>query len=624
MYGFVITTAGEAMLARAAAGEKLVLDAVMVGRGVVESAAAAKGLSALIDPVAAATSTAPAVSGNQISVTVEYRNDLNGGLEAGFALSEFGISAHVGDDPAALLYYGSLGDAPQPVKPISEGLNVHRFPVAIAVTGEVSVTMEYPAGGFLTKADLGDLNFDPAGSAKKVQDALDAHTKDKQNPHRVTAEQIKALPITGGTVTGPISLPEDPVQDLEAAPKQYVDKAAKNAAALIRSYPVAEGQSIHAGDVVDVVDGKVVGSTKRVLSTLAEGSIVYLNESSSLVPFLVAKHNYESSLNGAGRTLLLRKDLYDKRVWHSSQVNYYASSAIDSWLNNEYKSILDAEVQAAIGTTKFRCTNGNGNNSVNTFTRSIFLPSFTELGQSASYANVEGSVLPIASTHKIAYLDGAPFRYWTRSPSTSQKELVCEITEDGGGSWTPANSTLGSRPAFTLPDTYQVFTDKRIPSQAIAMQDGEVGDTIEVIYSGVVKAPWATAGNTFRDGAGGVFGFSPIDGVLEVMAKQALEQAFEQGIKIATGIYTGTGTYGADNPNTLTLPFEPKVLIVSAMMDAQTGHTAWIYGDSSGAVNSSYAVILSWDNNTVSWYSPNSASYQLNGNALSYQYVAIG
>ena len=95
-------------------------------------------------------------------------------------------------------------------------------------------------------------------------------------------------------------------------------------------------------------------------------------------------------------------------------------------------------------------------------------------------------------------------------------------------------------------------------------------------------------------------------------------------VKIATGSYTGTGTYGADNPNTLTLPFEPKVLIVSAMMDAHTGHTAWIYGDSSGAVNSSYSVILSWDNNTVSWYAPNSASYQLNGNALSYQYVAIG
>lgn len=221
MYGFVITTAGEAMLARAAAGEALVLDAVMVGRGVVESAAAAKALNTLIDPVAAATSTAPAVSGNQISMTVEYRNDLNGGLEAGFALSEFGISAHVGDDPAALLYYGSLGDAPQPVKPASEGLDVHRFPVAIAVTGEVSVTLEYPAGGFLTEEDLGglnyiptsekgkpggvatldsdgkvseeqlpEMNYDPAGSAEAVQENLDVHTTDKANPHGVTAEQV--------------------------------------------------------------------------------------------------------------------------------------------------------------------------------------------------------------------------------------------------------------------------------------------------------------------------------------------------------------------------------------------------------------------------------------------------
>ena len=208
MYGFVITTAGEAMLARAAAGEALVLDAVMVGRGVVESAAAAKALNTLIDPVAAATSTAPAVSGNQISMTVEYRNDLNGGLEAGFALSEFGISAHVGDDPAALLYYGSLGDAPQPVKPASEGLDVHRFPVAIAVTGEVSVTLEYPAGGFLTEDDLGGLNFDPAGSAEKVQNALDAHIADKQNPHRVTAEQVpydnSRTELASGTTQGAI------------------------------------------------------------------------------------------------------------------------------------------------------------------------------------------------------------------------------------------------------------------------------------------------------------------------------------------------------------------------------------------------------------------------------------
>lgn len=166
MYGFVITTAGEAMLARAAAGETLVLDGASVGKGVVLSTAAAKALTALIDPVAEATTSSPAVAGQQISITVEYRNDMNGGLETGFALSEFGITAHVGDDPSGLLYYGSLGDAPQTVKPIDQGLDAHRFPVAIAVTGEVTVTLDYPVGVFLTQAELEAQKGQPGGLAE--------------------------------------------------------------------------------------------------------------------------------------------------------------------------------------------------------------------------------------------------------------------------------------------------------------------------------------------------------------------------------------------------------------------------------------------------------------------------
>ena len=55
------------------------------------------------------------------------------------------------------------------------------------------------------KADLGDdgkvlpdqlpeMNYDPAGSAKAVKDELDTHKKDTENPHNVTAEQVKADP----------------------------------------------------------------------------------------------------------------------------------------------------------------------------------------------------------------------------------------------------------------------------------------------------------------------------------------------------------------------------------------------------------------------------------------------
>lgn len=35
------------------------------------------------------------------------------------------------------------------------------------------------------------------------------------------------LPLSGGTMEGPITLSGDPTQDLQAATKQYTDKAAK-------------------------------------------------------------------------------------------------------------------------------------------------------------------------------------------------------------------------------------------------------------------------------------------------------------------------------------------------------------------------------------------------------------
>ena len=166
MYGFVVTTAGQGMLTRAAAGEALTLTGVQVGKGVAASREAALALTALIDPVANGTSTEPAVSGNQLSMIVEYRNDMNGGLEEGFNLSEFGVLARVGDDAPALLYYASLGDSPQPVQPESAGLDVHRFPVAVAVTDEVTVTLGYPAGAFVTADALE--GYVPLGEDGKV------------------------------------------------------------------------------------------------------------------------------------------------------------------------------------------------------------------------------------------------------------------------------------------------------------------------------------------------------------------------------------------------------------------------------------------------------------------------
>ena len=195
------------------------------------------------------------------------------------------------------------------------------------------------------------------------------------------------------------------------------------------------------------------------LGNKSVGSIVKLKENGVLVDFYVAKHDYENGLNGSGRTLVVRKDCYDTRQWHTSNVNAYATSAIDTWLNSTYKNLLDADIRGVIGTTKIKYTPGNGNTTVGTLERAIFLLSVTELGRSASYANTEGTALSIASSLQIAYLNGSAVVQWTRSPSTNYANNAYYLNPVGNVGGNGCNDTYGSRPAFTLPSTLSVSDD---------------------------------------------------------------------------------------------------------------------------------------------------------------------
>lgn len=195
------------------------------------------------------------------------------------------------------------------------------------------------------------------------------------------------------------------------------------------------------------------------LGNKSVGSIVKLKENGVLVDFYVAKHDYENGLNGSGRTLVVRKDCYDTRQWHTSNVNAYATSAIDTWLNSTYKNLLDADIRGVIGTTKIKYTPGKGNTTVGTLERAIFLLSVTELGRSASYANTEGTALSIASSLQIAYLNGSAVVQWTRSPLTNGTYYAYCLSTGGYVNHYRCNNTGGSRPAFTLPSTLSVSDD---------------------------------------------------------------------------------------------------------------------------------------------------------------------
>lgn len=197
-----------------------------------------------------------------------------------------------------------------------------------------------------------------------------------------------------------------------------------------------------------------------LLSSIAEGSIVKLNENGSPVEFYVAKHDYESALNGTGRTLLVRKDCYDARKWHSSNVNAYATSTIDTWLNGTYKALFEDDVQGAIGYTKFYYTPGNGNTTISTLQRGIFLLSLREVAgiygvtSSGEYCNSEGEALPIYETLLRATYGGSNVNQWTRTPYNSDNQKAIYVYYGGDNGAGDCNSTDNySRPCFTLPST---------------------------------------------------------------------------------------------------------------------------------------------------------------------------
>lgn len=229
------------------------------------------------------------------------------------------------------------------------------------------------------------------------------------------------------------------------------------------------------------------------LGNKSTGSIIKLKENGTLVDFYVAKHDYESSLNGAGRTLVVRKDTYDDRVWDSGNVNAYASSDLDSWFNSTYKNMLDADIRSLIGTTKIRYTPGNGNNAVGTLERAIFALSLTELGQSHTYANTEGSALPIASTLRIAYRNGSATTQWTRSPSTGNASVAWWLYSNGNINYNVCLSSYGSRPAFTLPSSLYVSDDGSVFQNTAPSTPASISVPSSIDGGSTITVSWAAS-----------------------------------------------------------------------------------------------------------------------------------
>lgn len=156
-------------------------------------------------------------------------------------------------------------------------------------------------------------------------------------------------------------------------------------------------------------------------------------------------------------------------------------------------------------------------------------------------------------------------------------------------------------------------------TQAIALESGEAGQEIEVIFAGTTAADFVTEGQKIP--SDGVYGYGPMAGWLNVIPYWAKEA----GVRIATGSYVGTDKSGSANPNMLTFEFKPKLLVISGDNGSQG---IFVINSVARAEysNSNVTLNVKWEGKTVTWWAraSNEAAGQLNSGGTTYCYVAIG
>jgi hypothetical protein len=181
-YGGTVTVAGRNLITSLMAGKTIEFTRIMVGSGSMPEGVEPIDMVTLVAPVAEGVASVPTVENSVLSMVVEYRNDLNGGLKESFWLREFGVFAKTEDTEEILFYYATLGDSPQPVNAYRDNrIDIRRYPISIVLELDADAKITYNPGAFITSAEAEEL------VRKMVQEAVGgvgaAIIKDITIPH---------------------------------------------------------------------------------------------------------------------------------------------------------------------------------------------------------------------------------------------------------------------------------------------------------------------------------------------------------------------------------------------------------------------------------------------------------
>ena len=220
-------------------------------------------------------------------------------------------------------------------------------------------------------------------------------------------------------------------------------------------------------------------STGTAAGDIDVGATVKINENGQAVDYLVVHQGlpsdiYDSSCDG---TWCLRKDIAEKRQWHSSNVNDYANSTINAYLNGDWLNRYDPEVAEAIKQVKipYRAGSGYGKtvtSGANGLSTKIFLLSATEVSFNYNYMPTnEGAELAyfkgcadIGSDNKrVANYNGSAIVWWLRSPYClsdygSTRALI--VLNNGAQNGTNCSGSYGLRPCIILPFDFKLTSEQ--------------------------------------------------------------------------------------------------------------------------------------------------------------------
>ena len=109
-----------------------------------------------------------------------------------------------------------------------------------------------------------------------------------------------------------------------------------------------------------------------------------------------------------------------------------------------------------------------------------------------------------------------------------------------------------------------------------------------------------------------------------------IDQVLNKFPIIETGDYIGTGTYGQDNPTTITCSFSPKFVVLGCSNVSELYWGMFVYdnGILSPGDGQGHSLSVDWSTtNTLKFYSTqtsNQSYYQFNYTGYNYYWIAIG